>query len=766
MRKNKKVLSLLLALVMVFATAVPAFATGKLYDKIEVHTLSDGKLAELINKIKVTEDGTDISSKFESLDNSTANKGKYHLGENLKADTTYVFEVKAGETVVEGTPTKYEFKTDAAGKVDMSSVKITYTKVDGMAEPAFENNILHFNFVDTSVVNLKGGDYLIQLVNKDKKPLANKYVQVYNVKAQDGKYLLDKDTESYIVDWSSEVLDSYWWMSYFYKLQYRTDSNGQINIISYKTMTENWPRAPKTSYPSLGQLRDRVTEKITPNVTGYGKDVKQRVVAIVYDPTPVKIAGKGGPNSGDEIYVFTDLNKDNYALLSEDKYTTTLEVTVTGVKDAKEEPVEGALVKVYPNTTELWGPESYDEKPIAEGRTGAHGVIQFKDLDLENIMRYLSGAGLGGRPIYTEIKLPFKVVVEEAEGWTVPRTVEIPFRDINFRGTTAAKVTLLPGTAFGNRISGTDRLETSVEVAKKAYPEGADNKKVVIASGYNFADSLVANGIVGIEDAPLLLSNTNALTKSAMDYMAEVGAKEAIIVGGPNTLSSKVIDQLEAAKITYTRVYGNDRFATSAKVLDYVVRNEGSTGADPTDRIHEQYNGTVMLANGYNFPDALVASVPSAIYTQPILLTETNTVPSPVKAALADTYYQINKVMVVGGPNSVSSEALGQINISNIDRLSGNNRQLTSMAVAEEYFTHGGQAIVVNGKDYPDALSAGQLGFVENAPVLLTESPAVLGDALVKYLNDNRMTEIHIVGGVNSVTDAIAQQIADLLVSK
>ncbi|MFY9284366.1 MAG: cell wall-binding repeat-containing protein, partial [Miniphocaeibacter sp.] len=173
-----------------------------------------------------------------------------------------------------------------------------------------------------------------------------------------------------------------------------------------------------------------------------------------------------------------------------------------------------------------------------------------------------------------------------------------------------------------------------------------------------------------------------------------------------------------------------------------------------------------MLANGRVFADALVASVPSAIYTQPILLTETNAVPSSVKAALADTKYQINKVMVVGGPNSVSSEALAQINISNIDRLSGDNRQLTSMAIADEYFTHGGQAIVVNGKDYPDALSAGQLGFKENAPILLTDSPTVLGEDLAKYLNDNRMTEIHIVGGPNSVSETVAQELANLLVSR
>ena len=312
-------------------------------------------------------------------------------------------------------------------------------------------------------------------------------------------------------------------------------------------------------------------------------------------------------------------------------------------------------------------------KPIAEGKTGAHGVVTFKDLDLENIMRYLSGAKPNGEPNYTEIKLPFKVVVEETPDnkWTVPTEVEIPFRQINFRGTTAAKVTLLPGTAFGNRLAGKDRLETAVKVAEKAYPDGAENNKVVIASGYNFADSLVANGIVGIEDAPLLLSSANALPESAMKYLAKVGAKEAVIVGGTATVNANIEKQLHDASITTTRVYGSDRFATSAKVLDYVIRNYLRDGASPvSDLVPGEYNGTVMLANGRRSADALVASVPSAIYTQPILLTETDTVPSVVKAALADPYYQINKVMVVGGTASVSNEALAKINISNIDRLS------------------------------------------------------------------------------------------------
>ena len=58
------------------------------------------------------------------------------------------------------------------------------------------------------------------------------------------------------------------------------------------------------------------------------------------------------------------------------------------------------------------------------------------------------------------------------------------------------------------RISGKDRITTSVEISKSAY---TTSENVVLASGYNFADALSAGQLASALDAPLLLSSKDKL---------------------------------------------------------------------------------------------------------------------------------------------------------------------------------------------------------------------------------------------------------------
>lgn len=58
------------------------------------------------------------------------------------------------------------------------------------------------------------------------------------------------------------------------------------------------------------------------------------------------------------------------------------------------------------------------------------------------------------------------------------------------------------------RISGKDRITTSVEISKSAY---TTSENVVLASGFNFADALSAGQLASVLNAPLLLSSQNKL---------------------------------------------------------------------------------------------------------------------------------------------------------------------------------------------------------------------------------------------------------------
>ncbi len=83
----------------------------------------------------------------------------------------------------------------------------------------------------------------------------------------------------------------------------------------------------------------------------------------------------------------------------------------------------------------------------------------------------------------------------------------------------------------------------------------------------------------------------------------------------------------------------------------------------------------------------------------------------------------------------------------NVTRISGSNRYETSIKL-NNYFGWANTAIVVNGQNYPDSLSAGSLSAKIGAPIYLSSSLESLNAEFTRL----GVTEVVIVGGVNSVS--------------
>ncbi|MEZ0114861.1 hypothetical protein ABH920_008896 [Catenulispora sp. EB89] len=159
------------------------------------------------------------------------------------------------------------------------------------------------------------------------------------------------------------------------------------------------------------------------------------------------------------------------------------------------------------------------------------------------------------------------------------------------------------------------------------------------------------------------------------------------------------------------RIGGTDRYAT-ARLVSQAQWKAGSASA-------------VVLARGDQAPDAL-SGVPLAAHVHgPLLLT------APAALDL-DTRAEIDRVTggpsmaktvyILGGPSAVSpgvEAALRKAGYS-VVRYQGADRYRTSLAVAEA-FGSSPHVIVATGKDFPDALAAGPLGAVENAPIILSD---------------------------------------------
>lgn len=86
------------------------------------------------------------------------------------------------------------------------------------------------------------------------------------------------------------------------------------------------------------------------------------------------------------------------------------------------------------------------------------------------------------------------------------------------------------------RLSGLDRYETSVKVAKYQYPS---SNKVFVASGEVYADALSTNGVLGVEKSPLVLTMKNSISNSAKNYIEK--SKEIVLIGGSNSINSNIL---------------------------------------------------------------------------------------------------------------------------------------------------------------------------------------------------------------------------------
>lgn len=264
------------------------------------------------------------------------------------------------------------------------------------------------------------------------------------------------------------------------------------------------------------------------------------------------------------------------------------------------------------------------------------------------------------------------------------------------------------------RISGKDRITTSVEISKSAY---ATSENVVLASGFNFADALSAGQLASALNAPLLLSSQNKLDSQTKNEIERLKAKKVYVVGGDNAISKTGIDTtLKSEKIDVTRLEGQDRYSTSQKVMEKTK-----------EIINPEY---LLIASGKNFPDALAATSFFVNHKSVMVLSD------------GETYPQSNlQEIAIGGVNQLPLKGFkGR-------RISGKDRYETALEIAKLSFDKNNNAILASGQVFADSLSAVSLTKKHNAPIILTQSDSLTENAK-KYLNGKN---VFIVGGEKTV---------------
>ena len=196
--------------------------------------------------------------------------------------------------------------------------------------------------------------------------------------------------------------------------------------------------------------------------------------------------------------------------------------------------------------------------------------------------------------------------------------------------------------------------------------------------------------------------------------------------------------------VDVTRTSGGDRFGTSVEVSKAAYPDPASVG-------------TVYVANGLSFPDALSGGPAAAQDSGPLLLTAPGYLPDTVKAEI--TRLHPAHIVVVGGPNVVSADvltALGKLS-PDVKRVYGGDRFVTSRAGAAHSFTSAPVVYVSTGLNFPDSLSAGAAAGAKHAPLLLVNGGASSVDAATaSLLRSLGTTTIVVIGGPAVMSPALA----------
>lgn len=738
----KKVLSFVLALAMVVLATVPAFAATGVVDPADPnHT----QIKYVVTKGGLKTDATAIANQGTI---ARLARGEYELtdGEYLTENTTYVVEMDI-DAVVEGTPNKFAITTNAKGQI--SSVKaITEKMEDG--ERVVVNEValdvkapseFQFEFKLANPADADG--YTIYTRDTQGKAVETATdLRVYAVEVENGEYVYGDSNAINQVDYDRHLGD-------FGVPAGRNNDNGDIAVDSKFVFS------------------DATLELAKNYVSGEGLPI----VALVE-------AGKDKVyDTDDDIVVFTNFSKDRQAVLTlpvlGENYAD-LKVIVRGLNNPTV-AVPGATVQIQKNSTELFGPESFGEA-VATGTTDSNGEVTFSNVKVADLLKYLSDDAINDKEDYEgafkEIKLPFRAVVTAANGYSVPEGVTLTASEIA-DGEVIIDLVPVGGSQLVKRIYGDTRFDTSVEVAKKLYANanelGANQvnlpetdplngkKTIILANGMDFPDALTANGLVKYYDAPILLTDGNKLAPSVEKFIEDYDVEGVIILGGTAAVNPALETALEKQGLTTTRLFGDNRYGTSAAVAQRIASLNG--GKLPMIDVEEANVDTkfqAFVASGMDFADALVASVPAAIYGAPILLTAPNAVPAETTKVIND--YKVVSGIVVGGDAAITPATYTNLNIATKERIYGENRQLTSMRVAERFFPQAGSAFVAGGLRFPDALVGGALSAEKEAPILLSNS-ADLTPAVKDYIVKHKITDVVILGGTNAVSTNVQGQL-------
>ncbi|MCD2502346.1 CotH kinase family protein [Clostridium sp. NSJ-145] len=194
------------------------------------------------------------------------------------------------------------------------------------------------------------------------------------------------------------------------------------------------------------------------------------------------------------------------------------------------------------------------------------------------------------------------------------------------------------------------------------------------------------------------------------------------------------------------RIIGSDRYQTATMLSESKIEK----------------SETVIIVNGGAIADGLSVTALATYMKAPILLVGNDNIPEETVKEIQRL--GATKAIIAGGTGVVSESVTNQlrnIGISNVERLAGVNRYLTSFEIAK-YIDNNcysiSNIVIANGLGEADAMSISSVSGRDRMPVLLVEKDKI-NNEMYDWLKSKELQNAYIIGGDGVVSEGVLSRI-------
>lgn len=190
-----------------------------------------------------------------------------------------------------------------------------------------------------------------------------------------------------------------------------------------------------------------------------------------------------------------------------------------------------------------------------------------------------------------------------------------------------------------SRLAGYDQYDTAIEIAKQLGPI----QEISVVTGLNFTDALSIASVSAMKNAPIILVPRYYMPESVKSYLNSNNILHSYIVGSSEQISESVSSEFPNVE----RIIGVEKYSRNIAILK---------------RFDSNYDfGTVFIATGNGFADALSGTAYAAKISAPIILVDKNILTSGTQEYLDFKVPTSKNLSVLGGEAVISSSLVGNI---------------------------------------------------------------------------------------------------------